>query len=186
MYLAIVSLPGISCMVGGVLGRKCGRKGVSKISSGCIWLGAILALIGEWEVLVRGSEVSIKVMRWAGLERMDIDWGIEFDGVSMTMALVVLSVSGIVHTYSNWYLEEDSNKIRYLSYLSLFTWMMVLMVTADNYILMFVGWEGISGCLRWSSKKRLICNTRLIDSSKKVVLAPLRVEGKGLSDRVGL
>ena len=62
-----------------------------------------------------------------------------YDGVSMTMTVVVLTISGLVHLYSNWYMEGDAHKIRYLSYLSLFTAMMVLMVTADNYILMFVG-----------------------------------------------
>ena len=143
MYLAIVGLPGISFLVGAILGRRCGRKGISIISSICILLASILSIIGEVEVVLRESPVSIKIMRWVGLERMDVEWGLLFDGTSMTMAVVVLSISGLVHMYSNWYLEGDAHKIRYLSYISLFTWMMLIMVTADNYILMFVGWEGI-------------------------------------------
>ena len=143
MYLAIVGLPGISFLVGAILGRRCGRKGISNISSICILLASILSIIGEVEVVLRESPVSIKIMRWVGLERMDVEWGLLFDGTSMTMAVVVLSISGLVHMYSNWYLEGDAHKIRYLSYISLFTWMMLIMVTADNYILMFVGWEGI-------------------------------------------
>ena len=143
MYLAIVGLPGISFLVGAILGRRCGRKGISNISSICILLASVLSIIGEVEVVLRESPVSIKIMRWVGLERMDVEWGLLFDGTSMTMAVVVLSISGLVHMYSNWYLEGDAHKIRYLSYISLFTWMMLIMVTADNYILMFVGWEGI-------------------------------------------
>ena len=139
MYLAIVGLPGISFIVGAIMGRKCGRKGVSYISSICILVAAILAIVGEVEVVLRESPVSIRMMKWMSLERLDIEWGLLFDTTSMTMSVVVLTISGLVHVYSNWYLEGDAHKIRYLSYLSLFTAMMVLMVTADNYILMFVG-----------------------------------------------
>lgn len=139
MYLATVGLPGISFMVGGMMGRRCGRKGVSSISSICIVVAAVLAIVGEVEVVLRDSPVSVRIMNWVGLERLNIEWGLLFDATSMTMAVVVLTISGLVHVYSNWYLEGDAHKIRYLSYLSLFTAMMVLMVTADNYILMFVG-----------------------------------------------
>ena len=150
MYLAIVGLPWLSFIVGAGMGRRCGRKGVSYISSICIVVSAILAIVGEIEVVLGESPVSVRIMRWMGLERMDVEWGLIFDGTSMTMTVVVLTISGLVHVYSNWYLGGDAHKIRYLSYLSLFTAMMVLMVTADNYILMFVGWEGKLICLRWS------------------------------------
>ena len=143
MYLAIVGLPGISFLVGLILGRRCGRNGVSYISSICILSASILAIIGEIEVVLMESPVSINIMKWIGLEKIDVEWGLLFDGTSTTMAVVVLTISGLVHLYSNWYLEGDAHKIRYLSYISLFTWMMLIMVTADNYILMFVGWEGI-------------------------------------------
>lgn len=152
MYLAIVGLPWISYIVGAVLGRRCGRKGVSYISSICIVVSAILAIVGEMEVVLRESPVSVRIMKWMGLERMDVEWGLMFDATSMTMTVVVLTISGLVHVYSNWYLGGDAHIIRYLSYLSLFTAMMVLMVTADNYILMFVGWEGKILCLKWSRR----------------------------------
>lgn len=133
MYLVIVGLPAISFIVGGILGRRCGRRGVSVISSISIVTSAILAIIGEVEVVLRGSPVSVRMMRWVGLEKLDVDWGLLFDTTSMTMTMVVLSISGLVHVYSNWYLKEDPHIIRYLSYLSLFTFLMVIMVTADNW-----------------------------------------------------
>lgn len=63
MYLAIVGLPGISFMAGAIMGRRCGRKGISKISSVCIILAAVLAIIGEWEVVLNDSPVSVGIMR---------------------------------------------------------------------------------------------------------------------------
>ena len=101
MYLAIVGLPGISFLMGAMLGRRCGRKGVSFISSLCIILASMMAIIGEIEVVIKESPVSIKLMKWVGLERMDVNWGLLFDGTSMTMVLVVLTISGLVHMYSN-------------------------------------------------------------------------------------
>lgn len=102
-------------------------------------------------MVLRGSDVSVELWRWVGgLGRGELEWGLWFDSVSMTMVMVVLTVSSMVHLYSNWYMEEEPHKVRYLMLLSMFTWMMVVMLVADNYVMMFVGWEGMLLCLRWS------------------------------------
>ena len=90
--------------------------------------------------------VSIEVFRWIDSESLNVWWGFHFDSLTVSMLIPVLIVSSLVHIYSIGYMGNDPHNQRFFSYLSLFTFMMVILVTANNYLLMFVGWEGVGVC----------------------------------------
>src|SRR5690606_2092439 len=104
---------------------------------------AILAIIAFYEVGFSGSPVSIKLFNWIDSEYLLISWGFLFDSLTVSMLLPVLIVSALVHIYSISYMGEDPHIQRFFAYLSMFTFLMLLLVTGDNMLLMFVGWEGV-------------------------------------------
>jgi NADH-ubiquinone oxidoreductase chain 5 len=98
---------------------------------------AILAFI---EVGLNNVPVSIELFRWIDSESLNVLWGFYFDSLTVTMLIPVLIVSSLVHVYSIGYMSNDPHNQRFFSYLSLFTFMMIILVTANNFLLMFVGW----------------------------------------------
>jgi len=85
-------------------------------------------------------------MTWIDSELLNVDWGFLFDSLTVTMCCIVTFVSSLVHLYSTEYMSHDPHLPRFMSYLSLFTFFMLILVTADNYVQMFVGWEGVGLC----------------------------------------
>jgi len=85
-------------------------------------------------------------MPWMNSELLNVDWGFLFDSLTVTMCCIVTFVSSLVHLYSTEYMSHDPHLSRFMSYLSLFTFFMLILVTADNYVQMFVGWEGVGLC----------------------------------------
>jgi NADH:ubiquinone oxidoreductase subunit 5 (subunit L)/multisubunit Na+/H+ antiporter MnhA subunit len=85
-------------------------------------------------------------MVWIDSELLNVDWGFLFDSLTVTMCCVVTFISLLVHLYSTEYMSHDPHLPRFMSYLSLFTFFMLILVSADNYIQMFVGWEGVGLC----------------------------------------
>jgi hypothetical protein len=143
MYLAILTLPLLSATVAGFLGRKVGRKGSHLITCVCLVITALLAIVAFYEVGLCQSPVSIKLISWIDSEFMLISWGFIYDSLTVSMLLPVLFVSALVHIYSIGYMSEDPHNQRFFSYLSMFTFFMLMLVTGDNYLLMFIGWEGV-------------------------------------------
>lgn len=143
MYLVIILLPALAFLTVGLFGRKCGKSGAQIITTSSITISAILALIGFYEVGLKNSPVSIKAITWLESESLIVDWGFIFDPVSITMCVVILSISALVHLYSIDYMSGDPHIQRFFSYLSLFTFFMLILVTSDNFLLMFIGWEGV-------------------------------------------
>ena len=146
MYLSIVILPLLGSIVSGFFGRKVGIRGAQIITSLCIIITTILALIIFFEVGYNNIPVSINLFRWIDSEWFDISWGFYFDSLTVSMLIPVLIISSLVHIYSISYMSNDPHCQRFFSYLSLFTFMMVILVTGNNYLLMFVGWEGVGVC----------------------------------------
>lgn len=146
MYLTIVLLPLVGSIVAGFFGRSIGVKGAQRITSACIVITTILAIFVFFEVGMNNIPVSIKVGRWIDSESLNIFWAFTFDSLTVSMLLPVLIVSCLVHIYSIGYMSHDPHNQRFFSYLSLFTFMMIILVTADNFLLMFVGWEGVGVC----------------------------------------
>ena len=149
MYLVIIILPLLGSIVSGFFGRKVGVRGAQLITCFNVILTTILAVLAFFEVGFNNIPVSIELFRWIDSEWFNIIWGFEFDSLTVTMLLPVLIISSLVHIYSISYMSNDPHNQRFFSYLSLFTFMMIILVTGNNYLLMFVGWEGNLKCLIW-------------------------------------
>ena len=146
MYLAIIILPLLGSIASGFFGRKIGVSGAQIITCTAVVITTILAVLAFFEVGLNNIPVSIEVFRWIDAESLNVSWGFHFDSLTISMLIPVLIVSSLVHIYSIGYMSEDPHNPRFFSYLSLFTFMMVILVTANNYLLMFVGWEGVGVC----------------------------------------
>ena len=130
----------------GFFGRKVGVNGAQLITCSSVIMTTILAVIAFFEVGFNNIPVSIELFRWIDTEWFNIIWGFEFDSLTVSMLIPVLIISSLVHIYSISYMSNDPHIQRFFSYLSLFTFMMIILVTANNYLLMFVGWEGVGVC----------------------------------------
>ena len=146
MYLAIITLPLLGSIVSGFFGRKVGISGAHLITCTSVIITTLLAIVAFFEVGLNNIPVSIYLFRWIDSESLNVLWGFHFDSLTVSMLIPVLIVSSLVHIYSIGYMSHDPHNQRFFSYLSLFTFMMVILVTANNYLLMFVGWEGVGIC----------------------------------------
>nr|YP_010377317.1 NADH dehydrogenase subunit 5 [Helicotheca tamesis]QYB23004.1 NADH dehydrogenase subunit 5 [Helicotheca tamesis] len=146
MYLLIIFLPLLSSLISGLFGRYLGPKGSSILTVSFLILTFFLSLFSFYEVAMLNCPTYIKLISWIDSELLNIDWGFLFDSLTVTMCCVVSFVSSLVHLYSTEYMSHDPHLSRFMSYLSLFTFFMMILVTADNYVQMFVGWEGVGLC----------------------------------------
>jgi NADH-ubiquinone oxidoreductase chain 5 len=146
MYLALIILPILGSIVSGFFGRKIGVSGARIITCTCIIITTILAIFAFLEVGLNQIPVKIELFRWIDAESLNIKWSFNFDSLTVSMLIPVLIVSSVVHLYSIGYMSHDPHNQRFFSYLSLFTFMMIILVTADSFLLMFVGWEGVGVC----------------------------------------
>jgi NADH-ubiquinone oxidoreductase chain 5 len=146
MYLAIITLPLLGSIVSGFFGRKVGVSGAQLITCICVIVTTLLSIITFFEVGFNNIPVSISLFKWIDSESLNILWSFHFDSLTVSMLIPVLIVSSLVHVYSIGYMSHDPHNQRFFSYLSLFTFMMIILVTANNFLLMFVGWEGVGVC----------------------------------------
>jgi NADH-ubiquinone oxidoreductase chain 5 len=146
MYLALIVLPILGSIVSGFFGRKIGVSGSQIITCSCVAITTILTIPIFFEVGLNNIPVTIHLFRWIDSESLNIAWAFNFDSLTVSMLIPVLIVSSLVHIYSIGYMSHDPHNQRFFSYLSLFTFMMIVLVTANNFLLMFVGWEGVGIC----------------------------------------
>jgi NADH-ubiquinone oxidoreductase chain 5 len=146
MYLLIVLLPLFSFLGAALFGRHIGDKGAGYYTTACIFTTFFLSVFAFYEVGLSGSPCYITALTWMDSEMFHCSWGFLFDSLTVVMLIVVTSVSSLVHLYSTEYMNGDPHLPRFMSYLSLFTFFMLILVTADNFIQMFVGWEGVGLC----------------------------------------
>ena len=146
MYLSLISLPLLGSIVSGFFGRKIGVSGAQLITVACVLSTLILSIFAFYEVALKGICVSLKTFRWVDSEMLNVYWSFNFDSLTVCMLIPVLTVSFLVHIYSVSYMSNDPHNQRFMSYLNLFTFMMIILVTADNFLVMFVGWEGVGVC----------------------------------------
>lgn len=146
MYLALIILPILGSIMSGFFGRKIGVKGAQLITCSCVIITTTLAILGFLEVGFNNIPTTIHLFRWIDSESLSVSWAFNFDSLTVSMLIPVLIVSSLVHVYSIGYMSHDPHNQRFFSYLSLFTFMMIILVTADNFLLMFVGWEGVGVC----------------------------------------
>jgi NADH-ubiquinone oxidoreductase chain 5 len=143
MYLSILILPFLGSLISGFLGRKIGVSGSHFITSFLLVISSLLAIIAFYEVGICSSPVTIHLSSWIDSEYLSISWEFLFDSLTVSMLIPVLFVSTLVHIYSISYMSEDPHNQRFFSYLSLFTFFMLVLVAGSNYLIMFIGWEGI-------------------------------------------
>jgi len=146
MYLSILIFPLLGSIAAGFLGRKIGVTGAHIITCTCLLISSILGTYAFYEVGLCGSPVSIYLFNWVDSELLSISWEFLFDQLTVSLSLAVLYCSTLIHLYSVDYLSSDPHNQRFFSYLSLFTFFMLFLVSAGNYFVMFVGWEGIGIC----------------------------------------
>lgn len=147
MYIAIIMLPMLSAISAGLGGRYIGERGAKVLTTIMITVASVIS----WVYLIKyasglGQIVEIKLWTWVETGRLLVDVGVLYDGVTLIMLVLVTTVSGLVHLYSTEYMSGDPHVTRFMAYLSLFTLMMIILVTANNYMQMFIGWEGVGVC----------------------------------------
>ncbi|RWL47951.1 MAG: NADH-quinone oxidoreductase subunit L [Mesorhizobium sp.] len=144
MYQAIVFLPLLGFLIVGLFGNSLGAKASEYITSGFLVIAAVLSWIAFFTVGFGHGEVfTVPVLRWIQSGGIDASWALRIDTLTVVMLVVVNTVSALVHIYSIGYMHHDPNRPRFFAYLSLFTFAMLMLVTADNLIQMFFGWEGV-------------------------------------------
>jgi NADH-ubiquinone oxidoreductase chain 5 len=143
MYLSIIILPLLGSMVSGFMGRKIGVTGSQFITCTCLLLSSVLMTFAFYEVGICGSPVHLILGSWLDSEIMSISWEFFFDQLTVSLGLVVLYCSTLIHIYTIDYLSSDPHNQRFFSYLSAFTAGMLLLITGGNFFVMFVGWEAI-------------------------------------------
>ena len=146
MYLALIGLPILGSIISGFFGRKIGVSGSQIITCTCVITTTILAILAFIEVGLNKNPVKIHLFRWIDAEYLNVSWAFNFDSLTVSMLIPVLIISSLVHVYSIGYMSHDPHNQRFFSYLSLFTFMMIILVTGDNFLVMFVGWEGVGVC----------------------------------------
>ena len=146
MYLLLIFLSVIGSCLAGFFGRYLGSYGSSIITTSCLFLSFLISLFAFYEFALIGCFVYIKLTTWISSEVLNVDWGFMFDSLTVSMCVVVTFISFVVHLYSTEYMSHDPHLPRFMSYLSLFTFFMLILISADNFLQLFVGWEGVGLC----------------------------------------
>ena len=146
MEYLIVFLPLLSSFISGFFGKKIGSKYCSIIASLFISVSAILSLFIFYKVFINDYSANKLIFKWISSGDFNVNWSIYIDALTSVMLVVVSLISCLIHFYSIGYMTHDSHKERFMSYLSLFTFSMLMLVTADNFLQLFFGWEGVGLC----------------------------------------
>ena len=146
MELAIIFLPLIASVVAGFFGRFIGDRNSEIFTSLLVTVSAILSIYIFYQVLFFSYQENIIIATWINSGTLNVNWSMNIDSLSAVMLVVVTSISALVHIYSIGYMSHDPHKPRFMSYLSLFTFAMLMLVTSDNFIQLFFGWEGVGLC----------------------------------------
>ncbi len=139
MYGLVGVMPLINSALSGLFGWYVGREGCALLSVVFMCATAALSWASLVETALQGSFFHVAMFTWFRLGPFDASWSFLFDALSSGMLVVITSVSALVHVYSIEYMGEDPHLCRFLSYLSLFTFCMVMLVTADNFVQLFFG-----------------------------------------------
>ena len=146
MEIAIIALPLIASIISGFFGKFIGDRNSEIVTSLLVTISAILSAVVLYEVIINQYQDNIVIAKWISSGSLDVNWSMKIDPLSAVMLVVVTSVSSLVHIYSIGYMSHDPHKPRFMAYLSLFTFAMLMLVTSDNFIQLFFGWEGVGLC----------------------------------------
>ena len=143
IYQAIVFLPLLGALIAGFFGRVIGPRPAELVTTAFLMIAAVLSWIVFWRVGFGHETAKVTILRWITSGELDVSWSIRVDTLTAVMLVVVNTVSALVHLYSIGYMHEDEHRQRFFAYLSLFTFAMLMLVTSDNLLQMFFGWEGV-------------------------------------------
>ena len=146
MEISIIALPLIASIISGFFGKLIGDRNSEIITSLLVSISAILSAFVLYQVIFNQYQDNIVIATWISSGTLDVNWSMKIDPLSAIMLVVVTSVSSLVHIYSIGYMSNDPHKPRFMAYLSLFTFAMLMLVTSDNFIQLFFGWEGVGLC----------------------------------------
>jgi NADH-quinone oxidoreductase subunit L len=146
MEYLIVLLPLLGSIISGFFGKKLGAKTCQVLTSLLVSISAILSLFIFYKVFAQNYSSNKLIFRWISSGDFQVNWSIYVDSLTSVMLVVVSSISAIIHFYSIGYMSQDPHKPRFMAYLSLFTFSMLALVTADNFLQLFFGWEGVGLC----------------------------------------
>jgi NADH-quinone oxidoreductase subunit L len=143
MYSLIVFLPLLGSVLAGLLSLGNRDRAAELVTVSGLLLSLLLSVFAFAEVALGGTVVTVDIGRWISSGGFDARWALRFDTLTAVMLIVVTGVSSMVHIYSIGYMSHDNARARFMSYLSLFTFAMLMLVTADNLVQLFFGWEGV-------------------------------------------
>ena len=143
MEISIIALPLLASIISGGFGKLIGDRNSEIITSFLVTISAIFSCIVLYDVIFNEYQDNIVIAKWISSGSLDVNWSMKIDPLSAVMLVVVTSVSSLVHIYSIGYMSHDPHKPRFMAYLSLFTFAMLMLVTSDNFIQLFFGWEGV-------------------------------------------
>nr|YP_009707695.1 NADH dehydrogenase subunit 5 [Phytophthora sansomeana]QES94833.1 NADH dehydrogenase subunit 5 [Phytophthora sansomeana] len=146
LLLTLIFLPFLGSVAAGLFGFYIGREGSVFITTLTTFLSCLFSLIIIYNSITNEYEYIIYISNWINSGLFNCNWCFLFDSLTMVMLVVVTSISTLVHLYSSQYMAHDPHLSRFMSYLSLFTFFMIILVTGDNFMQMFVGWEGVGFC----------------------------------------
>tara|TARA_B100000965_G_scaffold108651_1_gene89812 strand:+ start:1686 stop:3599 length:1914 start_codon:yes stop_codon:yes gene_type:complete len=146
MEKIILFLPLVSAFISGFFGKIIGYKLSQLITCLFVCLSTVLSILVFYEVLYNDYTNNIIIAKWINSGELNVNWSIYIDPISTVMLVVVTLISSLVHIYSIGYMAEDPHKPRFMAYLSLFTFAMLTLVTSDNFLQLFFGWEGVGLC----------------------------------------
>ncbi len=142
LHLILVFSPALGALLAGLFGRRLGDRGAQLVTCGLMVVSATCSVIGL--LLHLGAPAfKVPVLRWVDVGGLEVDWALRVDTLSTVMMFVVSFVSCFIHIYSIGYMAHDPSVPRFMSYLSLFTFMMLMLVTSDNLLQLYFGWEGV-------------------------------------------
>ncbi|HUA56064.1 MAG TPA: NADH-quinone oxidoreductase subunit L [Candidatus Sulfotelmatobacter sp.] len=146
MYAAIVFLPLAGAIIAGLFGRLIGDRASQLVTCGAMALAAALGIVLFVDVALGGANRTVDLSNWISSGSFEVAWALRFDTLSAVMVSMVALVSACIHVYSIGYMSHDPSIPRFMSYLSLFTFSMLMLVTSDNFVQLFFGWEGVGLC----------------------------------------
>ena len=146
MEYIVIFLPLLGAFLSGFFGKIIGSRNSEILTSLFVSISAILSFIIFYNVITQNYENNLFIASWINSGTFIANWSIKIDALSSVMLVVVNLISALVHIYSIGYMSHDPHKTRFMSYLSLFTFSMLALVTSDNFIQLFFGWEGVGLC----------------------------------------
>jgi NADH-quinone oxidoreductase subunit L len=141
--ILVVFLPLVAAAIAGFFGRAIGARGAQIVTCGALLLAMALAIPLFRAILAQDGAQVVHLATWIVAGGVDVEWSLRLDTLSGVMILVVTSVSAMVHVYSVGYMAHDPGIPRFMAYLSLFTFFMLALVTANDFVQLFFGWEGV-------------------------------------------